>query len=47
MCDGKVIYSGEWRNNNMEGFGIYDYIDGRKYIGELKNNKWKAMENSV
>ena len=26
----------------MEGFGIYDYSDGRKYIGELKKNKMEG-----
>ena len=27
------------KNNNMEGFGIYNYSDGRQYIGEWKNNQ--------
>ena len=36
------MYSGEWKNNNMEGFGIYNYTDGRQYIGEWKSNKMEG-----
>ena len=33
------MYQGEWKENNMEGFGIYHFKDGRLYIGEWKDNK--------
>lgn len=30
--DGKM-YSGEWKNNLMDGYGEYVWADGKKYIG--------------
>ena len=33
------MYQGEWKDNIMEGFGIYHFINGRVYKGEWKENK--------
>jgi len=32
-------FEGEWRNNNMEGLGIYVWNDGRRYEGMYKDDK--------
>lgn len=37
-CDGQV-YSGIWKNNNMEGYGTMGLLDGRIYSGIWKKNK--------
>ena len=31
-------YKGEYKNNNYNGFGIYEFVDGTQYIGEYKDN---------
>lgn len=33
------MYKGEWTENNMDGFGIYSWADGRKYQGYYKDDK--------
>ncbi|EGR30902.1 hypothetical protein IMG5_121480 [Ichthyophthirius multifiliis] len=33
------IYQGNWKYNQMEGFGTYQWPDGRVYIGEFIKNK--------
>ena len=35
----KQFYKGYWKNNMMEGRGIYTWKDGRKYEGEYKLDK--------
>lgn len=32
-------YSGEWKDDKMEGFGVYEYISGAKFTGNWKENK--------
>ncbi|MBT5406662.1 MAG: hypothetical protein HOL23_03710, partial [Gammaproteobacteria bacterium] len=32
-------YVGEWKNGLFDGFGIFDYSDGSKYIGNYKSGK--------
>ena len=32
------IYKGEWKNGSREGFGIFNYKSGDKYLGYWKNN---------
>ena len=32
-------YEGDFRNNDIEGFGTYIWGDGRKYVGLWKDNK--------
>ena len=32
-------YSGEWRNDKFEGFGVYKYRNGTKYSGQFSNNR--------
>ena len=27
------MYEGEWKSNNMHGYGVYTWKDGRKYEG--------------
>ena len=34
----KVSYSGNWNNGNLNGQGVIDFPDGRKYIGSIKNS---------
>lgn len=36
--DGRV-YSGEWKNNKMEGRGVFTWPDGRRYEGEYIDDK--------
>ena len=31
-------YSGWWRDGSINGFGRYDYKDGRYYEGDFKNS---------
>lgn len=31
-------YSGQWKNDKMEGFGVYEYISGAIYTGNWKDN---------
>ncbi len=38
MWKNRCGYEGEWKNDNMDGYGIYYFSDGRKYLGEWKNN---------
>ena len=33
------MYQGEWKENNIEGFGIYFFVDKRIYKGQWKNNQ--------
>jgi hypothetical protein len=33
------MYKGEWKDNNMEGYGVYQWRDGRKYEGAYKEDK--------
>lgn len=33
------MYQGEWKENNIDGYGIYYFCDGRKYIGQWENNQ--------
>ena len=35
---GKEYYEGEWKNDMMDGFGIYHYSNGDVYEGDWKNN---------
>ena len=30
----KNKYKGYWKNNKLNGKGVYYYVDGKKYIGE-------------
>ncbi|MCQ2818890.1 MAG: hypothetical protein MJ252_16615 [archaeon] len=43
ICIGKnkfrKLYTGDWKNNQKEGQGIYFYKDGSCYDGEWKNSK--------
>ena len=32
------IYSGNWKNDRIEGEGTFIYSDGRKYKGNFKND---------
>jgi hypothetical protein len=32
-------YTGQWERDMMNGFGIYEYINGAKYTGQWKDNK--------
>ena len=32
------IYKGQWKNGSREGFGIFNYKNGDKYLGYWKNN---------
>ena len=36
-------YSGEWKNDEKHGRGIYTYADGGRYEGEYKDGKWHGM----
>jgi hypothetical protein len=36
--NGAIIYEGEWKNNKMDGQGIYFWDDGRYYEGYYKND---------
>ena len=31
-----AVYDGEWKNNLMDGYGKYEWPDGKKYEGEFK-----------
>jgi len=31
-------YYGEWRDNKIDGLGMYSWPDGRKFYGAWKNN---------
>jgi len=30
----KMVYEGEWQNNEMHGEGLYIWEDGRRYQGQ-------------
>ena len=32
-------YSGQWHEDQMEGFGVYEYISGAKYTGNWRQNQ--------
>ena len=32
-------FDGEWKENNMNGVGVYTWKDGRKYEGEYQDDK--------
>jgi len=32
-------YEGDFRNNKMEGKGLYNYVDGKVYVGDFFDNK--------
>ena len=32
-------YKGDWKNNKMDGNGIFEWPDGRTYEGEYENDK--------
>ena len=34
----KRYYEGEWKNNKMNGKGLYQYPNGTKYFGDFVNN---------
>jgi len=34
-----AIYDGKWKGNARDGFGIQQWKDGAKYVGEYVNNK--------
>jgi len=33
------MYDGHWKENNMHGYGIYTWTDGRRYEGYYANDK--------
>ena len=33
------VYKGEWKDNKMDGIGVFLWEDNKKYIGEYKNDK--------
>ena len=33
------MYEGQWKNNKMEGYGVFSWPDGRKYEGEYIDDK--------
>ena len=33
------MYKGEWKENNMDGYGVYQWRDGRLYEGQYKEDK--------
>jgi len=37
-ADGRE-YDGDWRDNKMEGKGLFTWKDGRKYIGDYVEDK--------
>ena len=34
----KKTYTGEWKNNKMDGKGHMIYPDGKEYIGDFEND---------
>ena len=36
---GNINLLGEWKDNKINGFGVYCWADGRKFIGEWLNSK--------
>jgi hypothetical protein len=32
-------YTGDWKNNKMDGKGVFTWMDGRKYEGDYVNDK--------
>jgi hypothetical protein len=36
---GGKIYEGQWKDNKMNGKGVFRWPDGRKYEGEFANDK--------
>ena len=37
------MYRGEWKSNNIQGYGIYNYVDGRQYSGQWNNNQMEGF----
>lgn len=33
------MFVGDWLNNNMHGYGVYTWKDGRRYEGDYFNDK--------
>lgn len=33
------MFEGEWKNNKMEGYGVFTWPDGRRYEGEYIDDK--------
>ena len=38
------VYIGKIINGNINGKGIYNFVEGIEYIGEFKNNMKNGME---
>ncbi len=38
--DNSSTYTGEWKNNELDGYGTMLFFDGRKYVGEWKKSNW-------
>ena len=39
IYDDKVTYDGQFANDKKEGYGIFDWSDGRRYEGNWMNGK--------
>ena len=35
---GQEFFDGDWQNDKMHGFGVYNYANGDIYEGEWENN---------
>ena len=39
LWDDRRKYIGDWKNNKMDGRGVFSWPDGRSYEGEYKDDK--------
>jgi hypothetical protein len=42
-----AVYEGDWKDDKAEGYGVYEHLDGTRYVGQWKMDKQHGQGEEV